>query len=62
MTPPDQDTDPELTALAAAVGLPIAPAHRPGVRQNLTLIAGMAKLVNDFPLDDADEIAPVFTP
>ena len=57
------DDTPNIDALAALVGLPIAPEHRPGVQQNLTLIRGMAKLIEELPLDDQhDEAAPVFLP
>ena len=49
-------------AAAALVGLPLDPAHRPGVVLNLERIAQMAALVTDFPLPDAAEPAPVFRP
>ncbi len=55
-TSPDSDLD----ALARVAGLPIAPEHAPGVRQNFALISSMAELVNAFPLDESDEAAPVF--
>jgi hypothetical protein len=51
-----------LDAVAPAIGLPIAAAHRPGVVVNLARIEALARLVLDFPLDDTIEPAPVFTP
>ena len=47
---------------AALMGLPLDPAHRPGVILNLQRIAEMADLVMAFPLSDDVEPAPVFTP
>ena len=49
-------------AAAALIGLPLDPAHRPGVVLNLERIAQMAALVNGFPLPDETEPAPVFRP
>jgi 1-carboxybiuret hydrolase subunit AtzG-like protein len=49
-------------AAAAALGLPLAPAHRPGVIANMERIAGLALLVMELPLDEATEPAPVFEP
>lgn len=48
--------------LAAAIGLPLDAAHRPGVAKHFTIIAGMARLVMDFPLADEIEPASVFLP
>jgi 1-carboxybiuret hydrolase subunit AtzG-like len=47
---------------AALIGLPLDPAHRPGVVLNLGRIAAMARLVMEFPLPDEAEPAPVFRP
>jgi hypothetical protein len=45
------------------VGLAIPAEYREGVRQNLQLIARMAELVGEMPLDDAeDEPATAFVP
>jgi hypothetical protein len=44
------------------IGLPIDPAHRPGVIVNLERIAQMAMLVMEFPLPDEAEPASVFRP
>ncbi len=49
--------------MAVLVGLAIAQSHRPGVEQNLAVMARMAGLLAEFPLDDnADEPATIFTP
>ncbi|MCX8134694.1 MAG: DUF4089 domain-containing protein [Roseococcus sp.] len=45
---------------AAAIGLPLDPAHLPGVAMNLGLAARMAALVETLPLGPAAEAAPVF--
>ncbi len=45
---------------AAAVGLPLDPAHLPGVAMNLALAARMAALVEKAALGPAEEAAPVF--
>jgi len=49
-------------AAAAALDLPLAPAHRPGVLAYFALAAGLADVVMAAPLGVADEPAPVFTP
>ena len=61
---PDQPFDAEtyVDAAAALIGLPIDPAHRPGVVLNLERIAQLAALVAEFPLPDEAEPAPVFRP
>jgi hypothetical protein len=52
-----------VTQLAAAVGLPIPPEYREGVRQNMQQLARLAELVGEGPLDDsADEPATAFVP
>jgi hypothetical protein len=51
-----------MDAAAAALALPIAPEHRPGVVANLERLAAMAALVMEFPLPDETEAAPVFRP
>ncbi len=47
---------------AAALGLRIDPAHRPGVVANLQRTAAVAAPLLAFALPDAAEPAPVFTP
>jgi hypothetical protein len=55
--------DAEFVAHAAlGVGLAIAPEHAPGVVSYFKMIAGMAELVNAYPLDDTAEHAAIFTP
>ena len=49
-------------AAAAALELPIAPAHLPGVIVNFERLAGIAALVNDFPLGPEDEPGPRWEP
>ena len=49
-------------AAAAALQLPLAPEHRPGVLQFFGLSAAMADLVMGLPLAVHDEPAPVFEP
>ena len=56
------DVDAYVDAAAALVGLPIDPAHRPGIVLNLRRIADLAALVMEFPLPDDIEAAPVFAP
>ena len=47
-------------AAAALIGLPLDPAHRPGVILNIERIAEMAGLVMAFALPEETEPAPVF--
>ncbi|MCE4554736.1 DUF4089 domain-containing protein [Pelomonas cellulosilytica] len=49
-------------ATAAALGLPLQPAHRPGVLHYFALAAQMAALVEAHPLAPHDEPAPAFVP
>jgi hypothetical protein len=60
----DQSFDAQayVDAAAALIGLPIDPAHRPGVVLNFERLAQMAALVMEFPLPDEAEPAPVFRP
>ncbi len=60
----DRPSDIEIYVDAAAVliGLPLDPAHRPGVILNMQRIAEMAVLVMTCPLPDETEPAPVFMP
>ncbi|MBE9177443.1 DUF4089 domain-containing protein [Oculatella sp. LEGE 06141] len=48
--------------LASALHLPIEPDYRPGVIDNMARIAAIAQLVNQFPLPDDMEAAPIFQP
>lgn len=57
------EDDNAVARLGTAVGLPIPPEYREGVRQNLQLLARLAELVGEAPLDDAeDEPATAFVP
>jgi hypothetical protein len=47
---------------ARAVNLPIAPEHLPGVLHYYRMVATFAAHVMEFPLDENDEPAAVFTP
>ncbi|CAN5917268.1 hypothetical protein BH11PSE8_BH11PSE8_27400 [soil metagenome] len=49
-------------AAAAALQLPLAPEHRPGVLQYFALAAGLADVLMAYPLGRDDEPAEVFTP
>jgi hypothetical protein len=49
-----------LDAMAPVLGLSIDAAWRDGVVANLVTLAAMAKLVQDFPLDEDIEPAPVY--
>ena len=45
---------------AAAINLPLNPAHLPGVTMNLALAKRMAGLIEQVKLSPADEAAPVY--
>jgi len=47
-------------AAAAALDLPLAPAHRPGVLAYFALAAELAESMAGAPIDVCDEAAPVF--
>jgi hypothetical protein len=49
-------------AAAAALDLPLAAEHRPGVLAYFGLAADLAESVLAMPLGSADDPAPVFTP
>ena len=60
--PDPTDIEAYVDAAAQLVGLPLDPAHRPGVVLNLGRIAQMAALVMEFPLPEETEPAPVYEP
>ncbi len=63
MTEPAPDsTDAFIEAAAAALGLPLEPEYRPGVRQNWDTVTRMAKLVLEAGMDEREEPAPVYRP
>jgi hypothetical protein len=51
-----------IAAAAAAIDLPIAPEHMPGVLENFERLAGIAAQVDAFPLAPENEPAPVWRP
>ena len=54
--------DPEAYAkqAASAIGLPLNPAHLPGIAMNLALARRMAGLIEQVKISPADEAAPVY--
>ena len=59
---PTPDPEAIIDAMAPLLGLDVRPEYRPGIVTNLTVTAGLAKLVLAFPLDDHAEPAAVFRP
>ena len=51
-----------LDAAIAQLGLAVAPAWREAVLIHMEVIADAARLVEEFPLEDESEPAPVFRP
>ena len=47
---------------AALINLPLHPEHEPGVIENFARIAAVAQQVNQVPLPESVEIAPIFQP
>ena len=58
--PPDPDA--LIDAMAALVGLTIAPEYRSGVAAHLTAAIAAARLMAEWPQDDHAEPAPIFRP
>lgn len=54
------DLDKLVDAAAKALELPLDPAWKPAVRFNLDVSLKLAGLLNEFPLPDESEPAPVF--
>lgn len=54
------NTDAWIAASAAQLGIPLAPEWMPAVRFNIDVTFRLAKLVDEFPLPDEAEAAPVF--
>jgi len=48
--------------MAELIDLPIDSEYHQGVVDNLTRIAAIAQLVNEFPIPDDIEAAPIFEP
>lgn len=53
-------TDDFIDAAAMLLGLPVALEWKPAVRANLALTLTFARIVEEFPLPDDAEPAPVF--
>ncbi len=53
-------TDAWIRSSAALLNLPIEPGWMPAIRANVEVTFRLAKLVDDFPLPDDIEPAPVF--
>lgn len=60
--PTPSDLDAAVDASAALIGLPLDPAHRPGVLRYYALAAQMAQVVLAVPLSPHDESGEVFRP
>ncbi len=56
------DPDPLITALAAAIDLPIDPQHRPAIATNLIRLLAQSKIVMSVPIPPETEPAPIFRP
>jgi hypothetical protein len=60
--PSAETLDAYIAAAADALLLPVDPAWMPAIRANLEVTLRLAKLVDEFPLPDEAEPAPVFIP
>lgn len=58
--PSDDPTDDFIEAAAKALDLPLDPAWKPAIRGNLEVTLKLARLVEEFPLPDDCEPAPVY--
>ncbi len=58
----NDDPDHILTALAAAIALPIDPAHLAGVATNVRRLLAQAEIVMSVALPPETEPAPIFRP
>lgn len=56
----DDPVDKLMEASAAALGITIEPAWKPGIKANLQVTLKLAALVAEFELPDEAEPAPVF--
>jgi hypothetical protein len=56
----DDPTDAWITSSAAMLGLPVDAAWMPSIRANVEVTFRLAKLIDEFPLPDEAEPAPVF--
>ena len=62
LSTPSIDSTDFVNQAAALIDLPLQPEHQPGVVENFDRIAQIAQRVNQFPLPEAIEIAPIFQP
>ncbi len=60
MAKPDETLDAYIEAAARALSLPIEPEWKPAIRANLQATLKHAAVVDEFPLPDEAEPAPVF--
>ena len=60
MAKPDETIDQFIEAAARALSLPIEPEWKPAIRANLEMTLKHAALVDELPLPDTAEPAPVF--
>jgi hypothetical protein len=60
MAKPDETLDAFIEAAARALSLPVEPEWKPAIRANLQATLKHAALVDEFPLPDEAEPAPVF--
>jgi hypothetical protein len=60
MTDVPDALDAFIDSAAAALSLPVAPEWKPAIRANLAVTFALARLVDEFPLPDESEPAPVF--
>ncbi len=58
----DEDLERLVTGLAAAVALPLDPAHRAGVALNLGRLLAQADIVMSVAIPPDTEPAPIFRP
>ncbi|MBV9260392.1 MAG: DUF4089 domain-containing protein [Pseudolabrys sp.] len=58
--PTDDDLDKMIGSAAKALDLPLDPAWKGSIRTNLKITLAHAKAVQDFPLPDEAEPAPIF--
>jgi hypothetical protein len=62
MTDPKTTEEAWMDAMAEALGLAIAPEWRANVMMQLAISRKIAAPVADYPLDDHEDMAPVFAP
>jgi hypothetical protein len=58
--PNSEPTDDFIEAAAETLGIPLDPAWKPAIRANLEVTLKLARLVDEFPLPDDAEPAPVY--